>query len=103
LAEPIANAQDATSTLDGLKTEYLAKVSSVNEAGAARLNLLLNELPEQQQALYKAQDNYLKAVNNLTADNDDAKAAKNAYIKLYGTDGQSGALGSLLTSLKNTS
>lgn len=103
LAELIANAQGATSTLDGLKTEYLAKVSSVNEAGAARLNLLLNELPDQQQALYKAQDDYLKAVNNLTADNDDAKAAKNAYIKLYGTDGQSGALGSLLTSLKNTS
>lgn len=103
LATLIANAQGATSTLDGLKTEYLAKVSSVNEAGAARLNLLLNELPDQQQALYKAQDDYLKAVNNLTADNDDAKAAKNAYIKLYGTDGQSGALGSLLTSLKNTS
>ncbi|HGA5557048.1 TPA: autotransporter outer membrane beta-barrel domain-containing protein [Salmonella enterica subsp. enterica serovar Birkenhead] len=103
LAELIANAQGATSTLDGLKTEYLAKVSSVNEAGAARLNLLLNELPDQQQALYKAQDDYLKAVNNLTANNDDAKAAKNAYIKLYGTDGQSGALGSLLTSLKNTS
>ncbi|HFZ8439512.1 TPA: autotransporter outer membrane beta-barrel domain-containing protein [Salmonella enterica subsp. enterica serovar Orientalis] len=103
LAEPIANAQGATSTLDGLKTEYLAKVSSVNEAGAARLNLLLNELPDQQQALYTAQDDYLKAVNNLTADNDDAKAAKKAYIKLYGTDGQSGALGSLLTSLKNTS
>ncbi|HGP2300654.1 TPA: autotransporter outer membrane beta-barrel domain-containing protein [Salmonella enterica] len=99
----IADAQGATSTLDGLKTEYLAKVSSVNEAGAARLNLLLNELPDQQQALYKAQDDYLKAVNNLTADNDDAKAAKKAYIKLYGTDGQSGALGSLLTSLKNTS
>lgn len=99
----IADAQGATSTLDGLKTEYLAKVSSVNEAGADRLNLLLNELPDQQQALYKAQDDYLKAVNNLTANNDDAKAAKNAYIKLYGTDGQSGALGSLLTSLKNTS
>ncbi|EDQ3857799.1 autotransporter outer membrane beta-barrel domain-containing protein [Salmonella enterica subsp. diarizonae] len=103
LAELIADAQGATSTLDGLKTEYLAKVSSVNEAGAARLNLLLNELPDQQQALYKAQDDYLKAVNNLTADNEDAKAAKNAYIKLYGTNGQSGALGSLLTSLKNTS
>lgn len=103
LAELIADAQGATSTLDGLKTEYLAKVSSVNEAGAARLNLLLNELPDQQQALYKAQDDYLKAVNNLKADNDDAKAAKNAYMKLYGTDGQSGALGSLLTSLKNTS
>ncbi|EGI5703270.1 autotransporter outer membrane beta-barrel domain-containing protein [Salmonella enterica subsp. enterica serovar Chester] len=103
LAELIADAQGATSTLDGLKTEYLAKVSSVNEAGAARLNLLLNELPAQQQALYKAQDDYLKAVNNLKADNDDAKAAKNAYMKLYGTDGQSGALGSLLTSLKNTS
>ncbi|HGJ5067393.1 TPA: hypothetical protein ACJGSF_005650, partial [Salmonella enterica subsp. enterica serovar Muenchen] len=93
LAEPIANAQGATSTLDGLKTEYLAKVSSVNEAGAARLNLLLNELPDQQQALYKAQDDYLKAVNDLKADNDDAKAAKNAYIALYGTNGQSGALG----------
>lgn len=103
LAEPIANAQGATSTLDGLKTEYLAKVSSVNEAGAARLKLLLNELPDQQQALYKAQDDYLKAVNNLKADNDDAKAAKNAYIALYGTNGQSGALGNLLTSLKNTS
>ncbi|HAG1890872.1 TPA: autotransporter outer membrane beta-barrel domain-containing protein [Salmonella enterica] len=103
LAELIADAQGATSTLDGLKTEYLAKVSSVNEAGAARLNLLLNELPDQQQALYKAQDDYLKAVNNLKADNNDAKAAKNAYMKLYGTDGQSGALGSLLTSLKNTS
>ncbi|EAB2145831.1 TPA: autotransporter outer membrane beta-barrel domain-containing protein [Salmonella enterica] len=103
LAELIANAQGATSTLDGLKTEYLAKVSSVNEAGAARLNLLLNELPDQQQALYKAQDDYLKAVNNLKADNDDAKAAKNAYIALYGTNGQLGALGNLLDSLKNTS
>ncbi|HGB4965348.1 TPA: autotransporter outer membrane beta-barrel domain-containing protein [Salmonella enterica subsp. enterica serovar Mississippi] len=103
LVRLIADAHGATSTLDGLKTEYLAKVSSVNEAGAARLNLLLNELPDQQQALYKAQDDYLKAVNNLIADKDDAKAAKNAYIALYGTNGRSGALGNLLTSLKNTS
>ncbi|HEC7515020.1 TPA: autotransporter outer membrane beta-barrel domain-containing protein [Salmonella enterica subsp. enterica serovar Muenchen] len=103
LAELIANAQGATSTLDGLKTEYLAKVSSVNEAGAARLNLLLNELPDQQQALYKAQDDYLKAMNNLNGKTADAKAAKDAYDALYGADGQSGALGNLLTSLKNTS
>lgn len=99
----IADVQGAQSTLDGLKTEYQAKVNKIKEAGAARLDLLLNALPGQQKDFLTAQNNYQNALKEYDADNNDAKAAKGALEGLYGADGKSGALGDYLTKLKATS
>lgn len=98
LAKLIANAQGAQSTLDGLKADYLAKVSNVNQAGAASLNLLLNELPDQQKAFFNAQKDYLEVVT--AYEKTDAKKVQEG---LYGADGKSGALNAYLVSLKATS
>ncbi|EGC1291346.1 hypothetical protein H8526_005575, partial [Salmonella enterica] len=95
----IADVQGAQSTLDGLKTEYQAKVKNIKEAGAARLDLLLNALPDQQKDFLKAQNDYQNALAKYKADN----AAKDALEGLYGADGESGALGDYLTKLKATS
>ncbi|EJO2709605.1 autotransporter outer membrane beta-barrel domain-containing protein [Salmonella enterica] len=102
----IADVQGAQSTLDGLKTEYQAKVKNIKEAGAARLDLLLNALPDQQKDFLKAQQNYLNALAAYNkSDDNDAKTAKQAREGLYGEsgDGTSGALHDYLDSLKNTS
>ncbi|EMB7554877.1 autotransporter outer membrane beta-barrel domain-containing protein [Salmonella enterica] len=106
LVKLIANVQGAQSTLDGLKTEYQAKVKNIKEAGAARLDLLLNALPDQQKDFLKAQQNYLNALAAYNkSDDNDAKTAKQAREGLYGEsgDGTSGALHDYLDSLKNTS
>ncbi|EDZ9927804.1 autotransporter outer membrane beta-barrel domain-containing protein [Salmonella enterica] len=106
LVKLIANVQGAQSTLDGLKTEYQAKVKNIKEAGAARLDLLLNALPDQQKDFLKAQQNYLNALAAYNkSDDNDAKTAKQAREGLYGGngDGTSGALHDYLVSLKNTS
>ncbi|MCH5496112.1 autotransporter outer membrane beta-barrel domain-containing protein [Salmonella enterica subsp. diarizonae serovar 16:z10:e,n,x,z15] len=99
----IADVQGAQSTLGGLKTEYQAKVKNIKEAGAARLNLLLNELPGLQKGFSEAQNNYQNALKEYDADNNDAKAAKGALEGLYGANGTSGALHDYLDSLKKTS
>ncbi|EKT0983950.1 autotransporter outer membrane beta-barrel domain-containing protein [Salmonella enterica] len=102
----IANVQGAQSTLDGLKTEYQAKVKNIKEAGAARLDLLLNALPDQQKDFLTAQQHYLNALAAYNkSDDNDAKEAKKALEGLYGgnKDGTSGALHDYLDSLKNTS
>lgn len=95
----IAKALGDHQALSAIQDEYKEKNKSLQQAGASRLNLLVTELPEQQKAFLKAQSDYQTAMNNLK----DANAAKDAYDALYGEDGQSGALGNLLTSLKNTS
>ncbi|EKS0707794.1 autotransporter outer membrane beta-barrel domain-containing protein [Salmonella enterica] len=102
----IANVQGAQSTLDGLKTEYQAKVNKIKEAGAARLDLLLNALPDQQKDFLTVQQNYLNALAAYNkSDDNDAKDAKKALQGLYGEnrDGTSGALHDYLDSLKKTS
>ncbi|EEN2846431.1 autotransporter outer membrane beta-barrel domain-containing protein [Salmonella enterica] len=101
----IADVQGAQSTLGGLKTEYQAKENNIKEAGAARLNLLLNELPGLQKDFLKTQNDYQNALKEYDADNNDAKVAKGALEGLYGEnkDGTSGALHDYLDSLKKTS
>ncbi|EEC5004395.1 autotransporter outer membrane beta-barrel domain-containing protein [Salmonella enterica] len=106
LAGLIADVQGAQSTLDGLKTEYQAKVNKIKEAGAARLDLLLNALPDQQKDFLTVQQNYLNALAAYNkSDDNDAKDAKKALQGLYGEnrDGTSGALHDYLDSLKKTS
>ncbi|EBU9317857.1 hypothetical protein DMO52_26710 [Salmonella enterica subsp. enterica serovar Amager] len=99
LNQLILHAHDAGDVLDGLKGDYLAQVSDVNQAGTARLNLLLNELPVQQQKLLTAWTNYQTKKGNLSNDS----TATGAWKELYGEDGNGGALGAYLDSLKNTS
>ncbi|EDW9104026.1 autotransporter outer membrane beta-barrel domain-containing protein [Salmonella enterica] len=104
LAQLIANVQGAQSTLGGLKTEYQAKVNNIKEAGAARLDLLLNALPGQQKDFLTAQQNYLNALAAYNkSDDNDAKEAKKALEGLYGTEKVPGALSNYLKSLKDTS
>ncbi|EBK1009870.1 autotransporter outer membrane beta-barrel domain-containing protein [Salmonella enterica] len=97
----IAAATTASKNLQSAKTVYLADIQKANDAGAARLNLLLNELPGLQKGFSEAQKNYQEALKEYDADN----KAKQAREGLYGGngDGTSGALHDYLVSLKNTS
>lgn len=99
----IAAATTASKNLQSAKTVYLADIQKANDAGAARLNLLLNELPGLQKGFSEAQENYQKALTAYNSSSDDAKAAKSALEGLYGANGKSGALGDYLTKLKATS
>lgn len=104
LQKLIAAATTASKNLQSAKTVYLADIQKANDAGAARLNLLLNELPGLQKDFLAAQNNYqaaLKAYDDTSSK--DAKAAKGALEALYGTNGKPGALGDYLTKLKATS
>ncbi|MCH5485728.1 hypothetical protein L4A43_29340, partial [Salmonella enterica subsp. diarizonae serovar 16:z10:e,n,x,z15] len=95
----IHSASSASEQLKTAKITYLADLQKANDAGAARLNLLLNELPGLQKGFSEAQKNYQDALAKYKADN----AAKGALEGLYGADGESGALGDYLTKLKATS
>lgn len=95
----IAAATDANEKLKTSKKTYLADIQKANDAGAARLNLLLNELPGLQKGFSEAQRNYQAALAKYEAD----KAAKSALEGLYGTSEKAGALGDYLTKLKATS
>ncbi|EBZ8403738.1 autotransporter outer membrane beta-barrel domain-containing protein [Salmonella enterica subsp. enterica serovar Muenchen] len=86
-------------TLSGMQAEYAQKKLDIQQAGNNRLNLLLNELPDQQAAFLKAQTEYQVAKSNYTNDTD----VKNAWEALYGENGNAGALGAYLDSLKATS
>ncbi|ENG3299734.1 autotransporter outer membrane beta-barrel domain-containing protein [Salmonella enterica] len=99
----IAAATDANEKLKTAKITYLADIQKANDAGAARLNLLLNELPGLQKGFSEAQKNYQEALTAYNSNSDDAKAAKGALEDLYGVNGKSGALGDYLTKLKSTS
>ncbi|EBA2138304.1 autotransporter outer membrane beta-barrel domain-containing protein [Salmonella enterica] len=97
----IPSASSASEQLKTAKITYLADLQKANDAGAARLNLLLNELPGLQKGFSEAQKNYQEALKEYDADN----KAKQAREDLYGGngDGTSGALHDYLVSLKNTS
>ncbi|HAG0930811.1 TPA: autotransporter outer membrane beta-barrel domain-containing protein [Salmonella enterica] len=86
-------------TLSGMQAEYAQKKLDIQQAGNNRLNLLLNELPDQQAAFLKAQTEYQAAKSNYTTNADVTKA----WNALYGSDNKSGALGAYLDSLKATS
>ncbi|ECW2471121.1 hypothetical protein EZX71_24860, partial [Salmonella enterica subsp. enterica serovar Java] len=99
----IAAATTASKNLQSAKTVYLADIQKANDAGAARLNLLLNELPGLQKGFSEAQKNYQVALTAYNSNSDDAQAAKKAQESLYGTSEKAGALGDYLTKLKATS
>ncbi|EAO9967838.1 autotransporter outer membrane beta-barrel domain-containing protein [Salmonella enterica] len=103
LQKLIHSASSASEQLKTAKITYLADIQKANDAGAARLNLLLNELPGLQKGFSEAQKNYQEALKEYDADNNDAKAAKAAQENLYGTSEKAGALGDYLTKLKATS
>ncbi|HDD2124202.1 TPA: autotransporter outer membrane beta-barrel domain-containing protein [Salmonella enterica] len=92
-------ARDNHTTLSNMQAEYTQKKLALQQAGIARLNLLLNELPGAQKAFLDAQSEYQKAVSNLGEDT----GANDAYKALYGESGKTGALGAYTDSLKNTS
>ncbi|EMJ2324747.1 autotransporter outer membrane beta-barrel domain-containing protein [Salmonella enterica] len=99
LKKLITAATDANEKLKTSNKTYLADIQKANDAGAARLNLLLNELPGLQKGFSEAQKNYQAALAKYEVDN----TAKNALEGLYGANGKSGALGDYLTKLKDTS
>ncbi|ECO0851078.1 autotransporter outer membrane beta-barrel domain-containing protein [Salmonella enterica subsp. enterica serovar Newport] len=99
LASLIQKVKDDHSQLSGIQADYTQKKLALQQAGTARLNLLLNELPGQQQKLLTAWTNYQTEKGNLIKDS----AATGAWKELYGEDGNGGALGAYLDSLKNTS
>nr|EGA8138165.1 autotransporter outer membrane beta-barrel domain-containing protein [Salmonella enterica] len=99
----IHSASSASEKLKTSKETYLADIQKANDAGAARLNLLLNELPGLQKGFSEAQKNYQKALTAYNSNSDDAQAAKGALEGLYGANGKPGALGDYLTKLKSTS
>ncbi|EGG6876313.1 autotransporter outer membrane beta-barrel domain-containing protein [Salmonella enterica subsp. diarizonae serovar 16:z10:e,n,x,z15] len=99
LSKLIAKATAASKDLQSAQAVYLADISKANDAGAARLNLLVNELPALQKGFSEARKNYQAALAKYEADD----TAKGALENLYGTDGKSGALGDYLTKLKATS
>ncbi|EGC1290718.1 hypothetical protein H8526_004887, partial [Salmonella enterica] len=95
----IHSASSASEQLKTAKITYLADLQKANDAGAARLNLLLNELPGLQKGFSEAQENYQAALRAYKADG----SAQKAQNDLYGADGKSGALGDYLTKLQTTS
>ncbi|HFH0426086.1 TPA: autotransporter outer membrane beta-barrel domain-containing protein [Salmonella enterica subsp. enterica serovar Bovismorbificans] len=103
LASLIQKVKDDHSQMSGIQADYTQKKLALQQAGTARLNLLLNELPGQQQKLLTAQSDYQTAVKNIKNEDKDAKAAIAAWKGLYGDDGNGGALGAYLKSLKDTS
>ncbi|EGM6571432.1 autotransporter outer membrane beta-barrel domain-containing protein, partial [Salmonella enterica] len=99
LSDLMQTAWDNHLTLSGMQAEYEQKKLDIQQAGNNRLNLLLNELPDQQAAFLKAQTEYQAAKSNYTHATD----VKNAWEALYGENGNAGALGAYLDSLKATS
>ncbi|EEE1295385.1 autotransporter outer membrane beta-barrel domain-containing protein [Salmonella enterica subsp. diarizonae] len=99
----LETARQAHQTLSTIQADYTQKKLALQQAGTARLNLLLNELPGQQQKFLKAWTDYQGAKGNFVKD----QSAKDAWEKLYGdsyNDGTAtGALGAYTASLKATS
>ncbi|EBR4566372.1 autotransporter outer membrane beta-barrel domain-containing protein [Salmonella enterica] len=99
----LETARQAHQTLSTIQADYTQKKLALQQAGTARLNLLLNELPGQQQKFLKAWTDYQDAKGNVVKD----KSAKDAWEKLYGDSYNggtaTGALGAYTASLKATS
>ncbi|EHL2852868.1 hypothetical protein KCE64_005421, partial [Salmonella enterica subsp. enterica serovar Hvittingfoss] len=99
----LETARQAHQTLSTVQADYTQKKLALQQAGTARLNLLLNELPGQQQKFLKAWTDYQDAKGNVVKD----KSAKDAWDSLYGDSYNggtaTGALGAYTASLKATS
>ncbi|EII7450738.1 hypothetical protein LHS21_005057, partial [Salmonella enterica subsp. enterica serovar Newport] len=103
LSDLLETARQAHQTLSTVQADYTQKKLALQQAGTARLNLLLNELPVQQQKFLKAWTDYQDAKSKVTSDS----TAKTAWEKLYGDSynggNDTGALGAYTASLKATS
>ncbi|HDI1196200.1 TPA: autotransporter outer membrane beta-barrel domain-containing protein [Salmonella enterica] len=99
----LETARQAHQTLSTIQADYTQKKLALQQAGTARLNLLLNELPVQQQKFLTAWTDYQDAKGEVVSDS----TAKNAWEKLYGDSYNggtaTGALGAYTASLKATS
>ncbi|MJZ70880.1 autotransporter outer membrane beta-barrel domain-containing protein [Salmonella enterica subsp. enterica] len=99
----LATARQAHQALSTIQADYTQKKLALQQAGTARLNLLLNELPVQQQKFLTAWTDYQDAKGEVVSDS----TAKNAWEKLYGDSynggNGTGALGAYTASLKATS
>lgn len=99
----LETARQAHQALSTIQADYTQKKLALQQAGTARLNLLLNELPGQQQKFLKAWTDYQDAKDKVVKD----KSAKDAWEKLYGDSynggAATGALGAYTASLKATS
>ncbi|EAV7565664.1 autotransporter outer membrane beta-barrel domain-containing protein [Salmonella enterica] len=103
LSDLLETARQAHQTLSTIQADYTQKKLALQQAGTARLNLLLNELPVQQQKFLTAWTDYQDAKGEVVSDS----TAKNAWEKLYGDSYNggtaTGALGAYTASLKATS
>ncbi|EDI2739073.1 hypothetical protein CDA95_12890 [Salmonella enterica] len=103
LNDLLETARQAHQALSTIQADYTQKKLALQQAGTARLNLLLNELPGQQQKFLKAWTEYQDAKGGVVNDS----TAKNAWEGLYGDSynggNGTGALGAYTASLKATS
>ncbi|EKC2615854.1 autotransporter outer membrane beta-barrel domain-containing protein [Salmonella enterica] len=95
----IMKASNASKELQVSEATYLADISNAQQAGKARMDILMNDLPELQTKFVNAQ----KAWKEAEKAYNESGAVKTAQKGLYGEDGKSGALNAYLVSLKNTS
>ncbi|ECO1514221.1 autotransporter outer membrane beta-barrel domain-containing protein [Salmonella enterica subsp. arizonae] len=99
----LETARQAHQALSTIQADYTQKKLALQQAGTARLNLLLNELPVQQQKFLKAWTDYQDAKGQVVKND----SAKDAWEKLYGDSynggNDTGALGAYTASLKATS
>lgn len=91
----IDKVSSASEKLKTSKDTYLADLSKAKDAGTSRMDLLMNELPQQQKDFLKAQTEY-QAAQSKYQDSVGQKALDGLY-------GENGALSKYLTSLKDTS
>ncbi|EBX4463231.1 autotransporter outer membrane beta-barrel domain-containing protein [Salmonella enterica subsp. enterica serovar Muenchen] len=99
LQTQIEDASKASKELQVSEATYLADISNAQQAGKARMDILMNDLPELQTQFVNAQ----KAWKEAEEEYGDSGTVKTAQEGLYGEDGKSGALNAYLVSLKNTS
>ncbi|EAM3005597.1 autotransporter outer membrane beta-barrel domain-containing protein [Salmonella enterica] len=95
LEQQIENVRGLSEKLKTSKDAYLADLSKAKDAGKSRMDLLMNELPQQQKDFSEAEKAYQDA---LTKYND--SEGKGARETLYG---ETGALNTYLSSLKDAS
>ncbi|EHG6069935.1 hypothetical protein J3704_004183 [Salmonella enterica subsp. diarizonae serovar 61:z52:z53] len=99
----LEKARQAHQTLSTIQADYTQKKLALQQAGTARLNLLLNELPVQQQKFLKAWTDYQDAKGPVSKNNSAKEAWENLYGDSYNGGTGTGALGAYTDSLKATS
>ncbi|EIW3592678.1 autotransporter outer membrane beta-barrel domain-containing protein [Salmonella enterica] len=99
LQTQIEKASDASKKLQVSEATYLADISNAQQAGKARMDMLMHDLPDLQTKFVSAQKAWKEAEEAYNS----TGAVKTAQEGLYGEDGKPGALSNYLSSLKATS